>query len=381
MNLYDDKFIQYIHDVYCLLFIITTSLLSIIVIIMKSLLDTKEQVDIPLLDEFAEILEKEKTLMSLKLLEQKMETDEWKKKYELNIDKVRGNMVDGLKGGPIVINMGSEKGSVAKTRDFSTVLLSLHNEKTTKINQAVFSNINLNKDKIKLIMDHLKLSSYISSLVLSHCYLNDDQAQELVLLVTKKEIRSLDLSLNQLGERFISTLLPATRGRSSNAAPQYLLLHGNMPLSSVASFPSAIFSICGRSTWGLTLTLMDSAIFSKNLPSAAAAGDKDTKSKNDELFTNVESALPKLCTAFLNQLNSILENSQLGKPAIKDLPKKKKDTPSRPVAPVAEACLRDLSVLGLMHSSLGKESFKLLKVHFVFDVFHLLLIIFDYIYI
>ncbi|CAE7743456.1 unnamed protein product, partial [Symbiodinium microadriaticum] len=53
-------------------------------------------VDIPLVDEINELLHKERTLMSLKVIEQQVEAEEWKKKYETLVQHIGP---DGSVGG------------------------------------------------------------------------------------------------------------------------------------------------------------------------------------------------------------------------------------------------------------------------------------------
>jgi hypothetical protein len=52
--------------------------------------------EIPLMDEVNEVIEKEKTLASLKLIEQQQLAQEWKQKYENLVGKVLHNINVGI---------------------------------------------------------------------------------------------------------------------------------------------------------------------------------------------------------------------------------------------------------------------------------------------
>ena len=162
--------------------------------------------------------------MGLKLLEQEIETKEWRSKYD-GVTKSKGFTshaphAEGL--GYIVL---SPPAATPATASFSHALLTMHHDDVNFGHGHVsFSKLILDKENIRSILDHLKLSGQTTSICLSGCSLHDELTQELIVLLSRKELRGIDLSFNLLSTSFIEQWASCCRGRSSQSAPQYLMV-------------------------------------------------------------------------------------------------------------------------------------------------------------
>jgi hypothetical protein len=176
--------------------------------------DDIDDLDLPLLDEVNKVIEKEKTLLALKLLDQEQQALEWQQKYNDLIDKVADN------GGKAAATMEFIADSMttvvdhsiapehmlvhpsAVDRDFILKRLSVDQ---TSLN---LSNIDLNqREVLQTIAKFLstwkkdKLAKGISLISMSHCNLNDENI-ELLDILANPNIQGLDLSHNHLSIAF-----------------------------------------------------------------------------------------------------------------------------------------------------------------------------------
>lgn len=172
---------------------------------------------LPLLDEVNELIEKERTLLNLKLLDQKVQAEEWKLKYDSLVEKVSGNVNEDMELDVLEDVGGSDTATDNKVQ--------LHNITEADIDNILASR----KDSWALNVSNLHLSPasfaalckasfgprsiYLNELrlaALSNCGLTDDATAAVVGLCRSRELKALDLSNNQFGvtlfEQMVETL-------------------------------------------------------------------------------------------------------------------------------------------------------------------------------
>ena len=162
--------------------------------------------ELPLLDEVAELLEKEKTLLNLKLLERDIEAQEWKAKYEGLVNKVvlenEGNVAAYEAAADVEASDLWKQNLDACLHHFSTA-----NEKF-----LIIDHLSLAKPQLKRVARVLATST-ATMLRITHCDLSDDIADDLCALLTKHQFEALDFSNNDLGSNFFNKLLQTFRVR------------------------------------------------------------------------------------------------------------------------------------------------------------------------
>ena len=167
---------------------------------------------LPLLDEVNELIEKERTLLNLKLLEQKTATDEWKKKYDLLVNAIGstnksdvGNNIVDLE---IAADIESDKHdfehislhdihSLLKDR-VSTWILDLHDLKIEKILFAKLS---------KFVFGVNSGFPEINTAIFKNCGLTDEYTAPLISMIRCTRLKAIDLSNNDFSEIFFLQLL------------------------------------------------------------------------------------------------------------------------------------------------------------------------------
>lgn len=177
--------------------------------------DSGEQM--PILDELNDLIEKERTLLSLKLLAQKSETDAWKSKYDMLLSKVGSTNVDTADGVPQLLEAAAgieDEEHVGSTSlaDVQRLLvnrtsswaLDLHDVKIDKVDFAKL---------IKEVFGSRSLFESVNSVFLSRCGLTDEFMLPLMLMVRSSRLQALDVSHNQLGELLFLQLMAALQVR------------------------------------------------------------------------------------------------------------------------------------------------------------------------
>ena len=166
--------------------------------------------DIPLLDEVNELIEKERLLLSLKLLEQKQEAQEWKSKYDSLVGKVSDNIGDT--GDFDSLEYAAET-FVEKRVDFISQFdlnILLKNQRfpwiidlsNTFIEPATFAST------IKsLFSNRPVVGSNVTVTVFKNCNLTDENVGALMTLFRNNEVQGIDLSYNSLSEVFFLQLV------------------------------------------------------------------------------------------------------------------------------------------------------------------------------
>lgn len=205
--------------------------------------------DLPLLDEVQELLNKERTLLALQVLEQQQDAVEWKSRYEKLFNEISTAHPAAQLIAHEIMNDDKEKNWNAN--GISSVLLDSH--------IFDFSHKKLGNEGVRQIfksVHNLKRRGHNQSLilVLNSCQLSHDSIEEVVALISVPTVAAVDISNNDFGEVFKEKLFEALKFRK--VPLQYLLLSHNQFQSS--HFGKQLFSVASPSDiWGIAVTLAD----------------------------------------------------------------------------------------------------------------------------
>lgn len=167
------------------------------------------------MDELNELIEKERTLLNLKLLAQKNETETWKTKYDRLIDKV--GVGSGV-AGEVEISVEEQLEAAAAVESLSGVVstASFHDIQKILIERLSSWVLDLNGTKLN-VGDFAKLckevfgarSSYteINTVDLRNCSITDEFTTALLSFIRSSRLQAIDLSSNELSEVFFLQLL------------------------------------------------------------------------------------------------------------------------------------------------------------------------------
>lgn len=169
---------------------------------------------LPLLDEVNELIEKERTLLNLKLLEQKTETEEWKKKYDLLINSIGTN---GKTETARKIDVGNFEIAAEIESDINEFeQISLHDIhsllngsvsswildlKDLKIEKNLFAKLS------KIVFGVNSGFNQINTAIFKNCGLTDEYTVYLLSIIRCIRLKAVDLSNNDLSEIFFLQLL------------------------------------------------------------------------------------------------------------------------------------------------------------------------------
>lgn len=166
----------------------------------------------PLLDELNDLIEKERTLLNLKLLAQKTETESWKTKYDHLLDKVGAGGYDNEASPSHALETAAE----IETENLNTSNISFQDVQQILINRVASWILDLSG----VVMDKTLFSKLgkevfgprssfdaINTLNLSHCSLTDEFTAPLLAVMRTSRLQAIDLSYNDLSEVFFLQML------------------------------------------------------------------------------------------------------------------------------------------------------------------------------
>ena len=175
--------------------------------------DDNDAFSLPLLDEVNELITKEKILLELKILEQKNEASQWKKRYEALLGQVA--------------DTANDTGDLAPLQNAANNTTTINNNNLNYDNNDPIDNIllSLSPNEWMIDLSNQPLSSSIltrlckgSSAItytnpllsvfnLSHCSIKDDHANILAVLLSNPNVKAIDLSNNSLGIIIITIII------------------------------------------------------------------------------------------------------------------------------------------------------------------------------
>ena len=237
--------------------------------------------ELPLLDEVNELIEKERLLLTLKVLEQQKEAQDWKARYNVLVGKVSetslrtgdframevlaATAVDPTadsKSGPASVAAApppSAGGSAAAasipatSEGVQNLLAGLTHDWILDLSSTVVKSPLLNQLNNDAL--NLRAPTKVKVAKLSGCCMTDECASALGAMVSRPAVEAMDLSFNDLTS---STTQQINAGlRTRRRTPQYLLLHGNPALSSASSPLTSTLALLTDSTWGISVSVQD----------------------------------------------------------------------------------------------------------------------------
>eukprot|EP01035_Chromulina_nebulosa_P022764 gene22764-29474_t len=330
--------------------------------------------DLPVLDEVQELIEKERILLNLKLLDQQRLAEEWKKKHDSLLENIREPLIE--------LNVDSHhnpNGGIGKISNYLNHRHTVHdmNDFHNTVVDRLYSWIadisdTLTEDlPIGLFAKFCKhifgvrspFEKDLSAVWFHNCELRDDFIPSILFLLRSPRLEAIDLSHNNLSHKFFQECAPVLKDRST--APQYILLAGNLSLCDEIRVPISHFiDALTAETWGLTITLPD---FSATL----IPDDNKRDTKKNDLHADYKELVkqPMKALEFLETLNDRLQ--QRPDTLVPHFDATRTKTPKSPGKTRVKKAALDilgrnplhfLSVLGLSHAHLCQQSLDTLEV-------------------
>eukprot|EP01041_Mallomonas_annulata_P004442 gene4442-8853_t len=313
--------------------------------------------DVPLVDEVQDLLLKERTLMTLKVLEQQKEANEWKERYEMLVHKVTDVVpqMNNVNAFEIVADIENYNQATWQSGvdEIPHILRDLSDFSFLDLSEKP-----LGQKGVKQILKalHSLKNKKITTVLLSNCNIEDNCCEEIHAILGMNNIEAMDLSNNELGANFEEGLITTLKIRKHH--PQYLLLHGNMALSKSFRIGSLIgTNIVSERTWGISVSLQDF------LETSYSRIEKQKKNE-------INNKQPLLCAKFLMLLEASLSPLEPSSTSTSTSTSKDKKPKSNNVNPYMDYIsgkesekrrLKSLSTLGLTSAHLGQQSIQTLE--------------------
>lgn len=166
----------------------------------------EDESDVPLVDEVNDIIIKERTLLNLKLLEQKVEAIGWKDKYEDLLTKI-SNPPNGSSN-----TKAYEVAAQIEEKDYhsiTSILSLIHSLPMSSYKWCLDTrNIVMNDIDLKHISNIRKIHNNrdVNILILNNCGLDDTSGELISSFLYLPGIEAIDLSNNNLGPIFHSEI-------------------------------------------------------------------------------------------------------------------------------------------------------------------------------
>lgn len=265
---------------------------------------TNQADDIPLMDEVKRVIEQEKTLISLQLLEQQRAAQEWKQKYDQLIETVVTDASSGAQGSlrameaaadslsssaaPVVV--GGIQSTITQPTNIDRGVLIHHVDESGYILDV--SGLNLDAKSLNEVNKLLNEKAHsdhgdqqsgspklrplnVRTVVMRSCDINDRCIESMAFIVGNPKLKAIDLSHNNIGILLQAKMLESLKTRQH--PPEYILLHANKSMSQGIASPGSnndktaaakrgnkqfwsmgnIVQCVSSSTWGITVTLED----------------------------------------------------------------------------------------------------------------------------
>lgn len=168
---------------------------------------------LPLLDEVSNLLQKERTLMGLRVLEKEAEAIDWRTKYETLVSKLSdggaGTAVgDAARGLEFAAELDAASSAPMSAPDFrARVMQALREDKATSLDLAG-ANVGLSGvSEVLKILRAMKKTTSLRTICLKNSNLDSTCSEQAAALFSFPFLEGLDLSYNSLGRNFLSSLI------------------------------------------------------------------------------------------------------------------------------------------------------------------------------
>lgn len=180
----------------------------------------KESTEIPLLEEVNELLEKERSLMKLKVIEQHVEANEWKNKYEILVKTIADDTLNPTKISAYEVAADISNAACVKSWRNNVEKQLYLLPKSTMPWYLDVSDTKLTSNDLQRILMYPKTNNYkkISAISFRNCCLDDSCAKLLPHLLRFPNIAAIDFSCNRMAGMFQSALLAAVEVKNGHSS-------------------------------------------------------------------------------------------------------------------------------------------------------------------
>lgn len=167
---------------------------------------------LPLMDDLNDLIEKERTLLSLKLLAQKTETENWKAKYDLLLDKIGTVNLEEEVDSSQPFEMAAEvefftqKKEPTSYDDLQQLLINRASSWALDLHGISLDKLSFSK-LVKEIFGSRSSFDTINLVNLEKCNLSDEYIPSLLSMIRSSRLQAIDLSNNEFSEVLFLQLL------------------------------------------------------------------------------------------------------------------------------------------------------------------------------
>jgi hypothetical protein len=177
--------------------------------------EEQEEGQLPLLDEVSNLLQKERTLMGLRVLEKEAEAIDWRTKYETLVSKLSDGSAEGAtpvgdaaRGLEMAAEIDAASGAPVSIPDFrARVMQALREDKESTLD---LSNTNVGVhgiSEVLKILRAMKKKTALRCACLKNTNLDASCSEQVAALFGFPFLEGIDLSYNSLGRNFLSSLI------------------------------------------------------------------------------------------------------------------------------------------------------------------------------
>ncbi len=296
--------------------------------------------DLPYKEEMQELIEKEKHLLQLKVLEQQREADDWRAKYESIVNKVGDDAgkTGDFRALEFVARVDSHNSSnlqesASKNIDVSSegmqqLLLDLRYKWVLDMSAPSLGVRSIKQDLLKAVNNEIFSvrgveSNQVTIFMAERCDLEDSHAITLGSMMSKNNLSAFSVAYNNLGPSFFVQFMNSLRARRKT--PQYINMSGNVNMANLDLSP--MLKNLTDSTWGIICSLQDcahgqlsdrrgdgpsghaSTSAKKAGQSVASKGTRRSAASNKSLANDLysDSQQPEMALSFLKHLHTTMD--------------------------------------------------------------------------
>eukprot|EP01039_Chlorochromonas_danica_P008441 gene8441-9307_t len=213
-----------------------------------------------LIGEINDLIEKERTLLELQLLDKNLEAEEWKRKYESLRLKVSEEETEEVKK---ILSLGdgsaSEEAELQEPQQTATmreiILNRLLGERVADLSNLKFASKASFSSIIKALFGQKSAYPGLRVAWLRNCELSAANAEAIAHLLRSAMVDAVDLSRNNLDDLSFIAIVEALKNRKNT--PQYLLLDYNPLGGNAATLLCTMLQFLTETTWGIAVSLPD----------------------------------------------------------------------------------------------------------------------------
>lgn len=235
----------------------------------------------PLVHEVNELIEKERTLLELKLLERELQAKAWQSKYEeLKDSVIDENDIDEkrLPGLGRVAEVEEVEPDFVGAADHQAGFLveavtgNVANFNHRPLSKAVFSGV------VKALFGMRSIYPEVDVIWAKDCEVTHDSLEPIEYMLRSSKLKAIDFSQNPLDNDVLYSFVEILN--SKRHTPQYLLLSGISAWSVSDKAYLELLHVLSRDTWGLVLSLQDSVsnaqqMLEQTIHKGRKKGDRD----------------------------------------------------------------------------------------------------------